>query len=91
MNIEGGGTSQRARSRARSRSRSRSRGPSQPVARFHVSGFGYTVNINLNLEAARCVYDLIRSDRGDFVTDPVMYALSERISSEFERMKIDLH
>jgi hypothetical protein len=52
--------------------------------RFTVHSFNYTVNINLNLEAAKCLYNLVR---GVDQVDPVLYAMSEKIKHQFFRMK----
>ena len=56
------------------------------ICRFTVHSFNYTVSIDLNLEAALCLYNLIRTPSPS-ATEPVLYALSEKIKHQFYRMK----
>jgi len=52
--------------------------------RFTVHSFNYTINVNLNLEAALCLFRLVRDTPE---VDPVLYAMSEKIKHQFYRMK----
>ena len=56
----------------------------QEIPRFTVHSFNYTVNIDLNLEAALCLYKFIHDT---VEVDPVLYAMSKKIKHQFYRMK----